>query len=350
MSKPTIREVAARAEVSVSVASNALNDKGRVSAATRARVRQAAAELGYTPSYPARRLRGGQTRAIGAAIGAAIGTVFTVPAQARTSPGYFSAATQTFGRAAAEAGYKLHYIHLTDPTIAAEALREVLSDGAIDGALFIAPPLGLIERINAAMGSLPHIPYILFSAASADPGVSYVDSDGYSGLYAATQQLLRQGHTRIAHLTHAGDDSNAADRRRGYEAAMRAAGLPPRCYTLAYSAEALPIEALLRDGVTALLAFDDLLALRCINALQQQGKQIPQDMAVIGFNNEPFTALTTPALSTLEQPLAEMGAAAIAHLTRAIEGQTTEPYRQSFPVAFIPRASSEALQSKPLLH
>jgi DNA-binding LacI/PurR family transcriptional regulator len=334
VSRPILRDVALRAGVSISVASNALNGRGRVNAETRRRVKEAAQDIGYVPSYSARRLRGENGRSIGAVIAA--------PQEQVTSERYFSESAYAFARSAAEAGFKFHHIHLLENEFSESQLYIALSDDAVDGVIIVAPPLPQIDAILRAMGRLSHIPYILFSASPDIPGASYVDSDGKAGASMAVQHLLSLGHSRIAYLAPPENNSNSRDRLYGCQAEMRRAGHPLFCYSLGEWTDPSPLDMMLADGITAVLAFDDLLALRIISDLERQGVHVPQDIAVIGFDDEAFGQVSYPRLTTIYQPLSDMGAEAVGYLVRRLNGETTGPYQKIFPVKLLVRESCGA--------
>lgn len=329
MSKPTIREVAARAGVSISVASNALNRKGRVSEETRRRVEEAARSIGYVPSYAARRLRG---------VSRAIGVLVMTPPEELVSVRYFSEPLYVLVQSAAEADYKLHYIHLAGDELSEASLHHVLRDGAIDGLVVMAPDPTQFELIVKVLGDMP---YILFGAAPEYEGVSYVDSDGCGGAMAATRRLLRLGHTSVAYLMPGYENYNALDRRRGYSAAMEEAGLPSAVYAPQASDAPLPVDEMVGDGMTAVVAFDDFHAAQVIGELQRRGLRVPQDMAVIGFDDEMFGRWMFPRLTTLRQPLTEMGTVAAEYLIRRLEtGDDDIPLcREVLPVELVVRES-----------
>jgi LacI family transcriptional regulator len=332
--RPSLRNVAQKAGVSISVASNALNDKGRVNAETRRRVKQAAQDIGYVPSYSARRLRGENGRSIGAVIAA--------PQEQVISERYFSESAYAFGRAAAEAGFKFQHIHLLENQFDEVQLYTALSDDAVDGVIVVAPPLTQIDAILRAMDRLSHIPYILFSASPDIPDISYVDSDGKTGACMAILHLLSLGHTRIAYLAPPESNSNSRDRLCGCQEEMRRAGLPLFCYSLNDWTDPTPLDAMLADRVTAVIAFDDLFALRIISDLKRRDLRVPQDIAVIGFDDEAFGQVSHPRLTTICQPLSEMGAEAVTYLVRRLNGETTEPYQKIFPVNLLVRESCGA--------
>ena len=331
MPRPTLRDVAQKAGVSISVASNALNDKGRVNAETRQRVKQTARDIGYVPSYSARRLRGENGHSIGAVIAAAQEQI--------TSERYFSESAYAFGRAAAETDYKFHLVHLLETEFSEAQLYATLSDDAVDGVIIVAPLLTQVDAIVQAMGRLPHIPYILFSASPDIPDVSYVDSDGKAGGRLAIRHFLSLGHTRIAYLAPPGSNSNSWDRLQGCQEEMRQAGLSLFSYTLQSWTDLTPLDAMLADGITAVLAFDDLFALRIISDIKRRDLRVPQDIAVIGFDDETFGQVSHPRLTTVYQPLSDMGTEAVSYLVRRLSGETSEPYQKIFPVRLIVRES-----------
>ncbi len=332
MSKPTIREVAARAGVSISVASNALNHKGRVSEETRHRVLEAARALGYVPSYAARRLRG---------VSRAIGMLVIAAQEELISVRYFSEPLYAMVRAVEKADYKLHYIHIASNELTAEALRRALSDGAVDGLVVMAPDPAHVAIIASA---LKDVPYILFGAAPPQDDVSYVDSDGRDGAAKAVRHLMHLGHERIAYLMPGGANYNAMDRLRGYQDVVQEAGLPSLVYAPAAWDAPVPIEAMLADEVTAVLAFDDFYAVQIIGELQRRGMHVPGDVAVIGFDDEVFGQWMYPRLTTLRQPLTEMGQVAADYLIRRLEaGDAAVPLcRKVLPMQLIVRESCGA--------
>jgi len=331
MSKPTIREVAARAKVSISVASNALNRKGRVSEETRQRVEEAARAIGYVPSYAARRLRGASR---------AIGVLVMPPPEEQVSVRYFSEPLYALIQATAEADYKLHYIHLAGDAPGELSLLRIMREGAVDGLVVMAPEPPRFDRM---VGMLSDMPYILFGAAPEREGVSYVDSDGYGGAAVATRHLLALGHTHISYLRPAYENYNARDRWNGYREVMEEADLLPLVYAPDSWDAPLPVDEMLADGVTAVVAFDDFHAVRVIGELQRRDLRVPQDMAVIGFDDEAFGQWMYPRLTTFRQPLTEMGRVAAEYLIHRLEdGEDTPPCREVLPVEFVVRESCGA--------
>ncbi len=332
MSRPTIRDVAARAGVSISVASNALNHKGRVSAETRRKVRLAARAINYVPSYAARRMRGS---------GRAVGVLVTTPFEELIATRYYHESLYAMVQTADRLDYKLHYLHIPRQEFTPAKFEQRLHDGAIDGLVLLAPT----EDEVAVLGEFlfrSHLPFVLFGASPEDSRFSYVDSDGYDGAMQATRHLLQLGHTRIAYLMLGKGNYNARSRKRGYIAAMENAGLPPHVYLVPTLNAALPTDEILADEMTAVVAFDDFYAVRLISDLERRGHHVPQDMAVIGFDDEKFGQWLYPRLTTLRQPLLEMGQMAISYLQQCFEQSTPPNFRQTMPMTLVVRESCGA--------
>jgi LacI family transcriptional regulator len=221
-------------------------------------------------------------------------------------------------------------------------LYDTLSDDAVDGVIVVAPLLTQTDAIVRAMERLSHIPYILFSIRPQIPGVSYVDSDGKAGGRLAVEHFLSLGHTRIAYVAPPEGNSNSRDRLRGCQEAMREAGLSLYAYALPSWIDPIPLDALLADKITAVLAFDDLFALRLISEAERRGLRVPQDLAVIGFDDEVFGQVSHPRLTTVYQPLSDMGKEAVDYLVRRLDGETTETHQKVFPVKLVVRESCGA--------
>jgi DNA-binding LacI/PurR family transcriptional regulator len=332
MAKPTIRDVAQRAGVSVSVASNALNDKGRVSDATRQRVKEAALAMGYVGDYAARRLRG---------VGGAIGVVITDTLEAIPLERYTGESLYWFYRLADEAGYKLHQFHLPSTEYDESRLYSVLNDGAIDGAIFVVPRLSQIETITRVMERLNHLPHLFFGAIPDLPDVNYVDGDGRKGASEAIAHLLARGHEHIAYLmpSDGHDHFDARDRLLGARSEMAAAGLELAVYYAEHWESNISLDAILANETTAIITWNDLFALRIIGELDRRGIDVPGDIAVVGFDDEAFSKWMRPALTTISQPIEAMSRTAVDFLVERIKNGATESCKKIFPMDLIVRES-----------
>ena len=332
MAKPTIRDVAKLAGVSVSVASNALNDKGRVNIETCMRVKETARLLGYVPNYTARRLRGE-----GGAIGVMItDTLEDVPLERFTGEALYWFYHLTYDR-----GFKLHRVHLPSSEFSEGRLYDALNDGAMDGVIFLTPRLPQIDAIVRVMERLNHLPHIFFSTTVDLPDESYIDSDGESGAAEVVRHLMAHGHTRIGYMmpSDGHDLSNAVDRLNGARGEMEKAGLELSVYYAPPWQGVLYLDEILANKITALITWNDLFALRITSELERMGMQVPQDMAVIGFDDEMFSKWCYPKITTVSQPIADMSKATIDYLIARIKTGEAKVLHQKFPVHLILRES-----------
>ncbi len=332
MAKSTIREVAKQAGVSVSVASNALNNKGRVNIETQKRVKETARSLGYVPNYSARRLRGES---------GAIGVIITDTLEAVPLERFVGESLYWFYHLTYDFGFKLHRIHLPSAEFSEAKLFDTLNDGTIDGAVFLVPRIPQIEAIINVMKQLNHLPHIFVSATPNPPTESYIDSDGKAGAAAAVRHLLDQGHTRVGYLipSDGHDQFNALDRLLGAQDEMEKSGLELSVYYATRWQETISLEEILTDEITAIIAWNDIFALRVISKLNRMGLHVPKDIAVIGFDDEMFSKWTHPKITTVSQPIADMSKAAIDYLITRIKTKETKVLRQKFPVQLIVRES-----------
>ena len=332
MAKPTIREVAKLAGVSVSVASNALNNKGRVNIETRKRVKNVAQSLGYVPNYSAQRLRGE---------GGAVGVIVTDTLEDAPLERFVGESLYRFHHLTYDLGFKLHTIHLPSAAFNEANLFDKLNDGTIDSAIFLVPRISQIEAIINVMNQLNHMPHIFVSATPDFPTESYVDSDGRAGAAAAVRHLLDQGHTRIGYLmpSDGHDQFNALDRLHGAQDEMQRSDLELSIYYATHWEQKISLEKILTDENTAIIAWNDIFALRVISKLHRMGLRVPQDIAVIGFDDEMFSKWTYPKISTVSQPIANMSKAAIDYLIARINTKESKVLREKFPVQLIVRES-----------
>jgi len=174
-----------------------------------------------------------------------------------------------------------------------------------------------------------------------------VDADNEMGGYLATRHLIEQGHRRIAHLHGALNIPNACDRLRGFQRAMQEAGLPipPELVResgfLEQSSYEITQQLLeLPEPPTAIFAANDVSAVGVLRAVKDAGLCVPEDVAIIGYDGTPFTQLTEPPLSTVEQPASEMGRIAARLLIEIIEGRTPTERMIRLPVRLAIRGSS----------
>jgi LacI family transcriptional regulator len=317
---PTLRDVAARAGVSTATVSFVLNDTKPVSPETRARVLAALADLDYRISPSARALRTGRHHAIGLLLPDLANPFFPALAQAVTDAAW----ARNHALILASSG--------SDPASEAEALA-ALAERA-DGIIWIPSTDAPLHR--------PSGPTVILDR----PSPALADFDSISADHRAGGALVAgafraQGRTRIGLLAGPAASPSAAARAEGFLA--NAAGLTviwhhELNFTLDLPAEAASWLAAPRlDGV---FAASDVVAIGALRILRSLGRRVPDDIAVIGFDDIPWAALTEPPLTTIRQPVADLGAQAVATLFERIGHPERAPTQHRLPVTLIERQST----------
>jgi len=307
----TIADVATRAGVSTATVSRVLAGVGRARPETQARVLEAARALDYRPSEVARSLKRRSTQTLGLII-----TDIENP--------YFPQLVRAVEDAARASGYSVLLCNAADDPEREASYLELLADRRVDGLIIAASSLG--ER-HAEWLSSPPIPVVLVNTAAPDVGLPAITSDNELGGRMATEHLLGLGHRRFGYLMPPPRNVDAPERLAGVRSALAAAGCPPGALTVA-AADALVGggERAANDlldrapGTTAILAYNDLMAIGALRALRRRGRRVPADVSVVGFDDVALAAYVDPPLTTISQRTDEMGRRAVAQLTGDGEG------------------------------
>ncbi|MFI5934626.1 LacI family DNA-binding transcriptional regulator [Actinoplanes sp. NPDC051494] len=326
--KPTLSDVATAARASKSAVSRVLNDEPGVAPQTRERVRKVIAALGYRPDPVARALASGRNDVLDLVVVGCAGSFGDNSYFNRVTAGVVQETADT------DAHLRVHVIEDDE----APALLERIADSASLGALLVNVAPALVGELYARYDR------VVVLGRSAE-GVPSVDPENTEGAYAAVRHLQQTGRRRIAAI-HGPVRSNtdAAARRDGYQRAMREAGLPEVTAEGTYKREQAYDQTvrLLAEhpDLDAFFVASDLMATGVMQALADLGRRVPQDVAVVGFDDSLIAACTSPPLSSVHQPVEQMAAAA----TRALlDGRTAPYWRCVFPTTLHVRGSSAAL-------
>jgi DNA-binding LacI/PurR family transcriptional regulator len=321
--------------VSTATVSLALVDHASVAEATKARVREVAAELGYRTNAVGRALRLGRTNAIGVVIPHSGEHVFSHAYYMELLAGISDALnsadmTLVLSTAATEGDEEAAYVKI---------VRSRIVDGVV------LASAALHDEHIARLKLAPH-PFVFVGRYPIDPSVHAVGVDDVGGARAATQHLLQHGHTRIAHISGPEGHLSAMDRREGYHMALRAAGIEPSptyVYEGDYSEEAgrSGMRALLAvsDPPTALFAANDETAVGAMAMLRAVGKEPGPGFPVVGFDDLHIASLVTPSLTTVRQPMRRLGAEAIHVLMDLLRGESPESVQRELPTELVVRQS-----------
>lgn len=330
-SRITIRDVATHAGVSVATVSKVINQRYGVSAATTARVQAVIDELGYEASLVAQSLRNHRTNVVGilvADLEPFSTELLKGAADAIRDTGYELVVYSTCGRTSEHVGWERRYLSRLSGTL-------------VDGAVLVTPTVVDLHYPAPVVAVDPH---------TGPVGLPTIDSDNLRGAQLATEHLLGLGHRDIALLSGRPDLQSAQLREAGYRQALADAGLavdPELVQVGAYDAETSKEAAhrllTARRAPTAIFAANDVSAIATIEAATELGLSVPRDVSVVGFDNIPESALCNPPLTTVEQPIREMGRRALSMLLAIISGQQSEPSHITLPTRLVQRQSTRPI-------
>lgn len=326
----TIRDVAREAQVSVATVSRVLNESGPVSAETRERVREVAGRLRYSPSLAARSLITRRTGSLGVLLPDLYGD-------------FFSEVIRGIDQTAQLRGFHLLVSSSHNARSEIEASLRAMR-GRVDGLIVMSPEIDAHTLVT----NLPaHLPVVLLDCWVEGRDFDSVNIDNFGGAYAMVRHLAALGHRRIASITGASGNHDAAERLRGYRAALADAGLEGSAEwevagDFTESGGFHAVQALLARGAppTAIFAANDSMALGALSALREAGLQVPEDIALAGFDDIPIARYAHPALSSVHVDISELGARAAAMLLHAVSDQNQHVRRQvTLPTSLVIRAS-----------
>lgn len=330
----TIVDVAREADVSFATVSRVVNGKGYVSAQTRERVMQAMTKIGYTVNRQARVLAGGRNQVIG----------LLVP---NLDTSYVGEIVKGIEEELTAASYDLMLYTTHRRRTREPVFVNSLINGMTDGLLMVLPmaPEAYVDSIRGR-----GFPFILIDHEGLDQQGPSVGATNRDGAMAAIRYLLELGHRRIGIVTGNMEMDCARERLAGCREALALAGIPcaselekigdfhrPLAYVLTQELLQLP------DPPTAIFAANDISAFGVMDAIHNAGLRIPDDISVIGFDDIPDARWGHPPLTTVRQPMWEMGKHATRMLLDAINDPTIPPVRVELPTELIVRETCRAL-------
>ncbi|MDO4901499.1 LacI family DNA-binding transcriptional regulator [Actinomyces sp.] len=312
-STPSIDDVAAAAGVHRSTVSRTFSRPDAVKQSTREHVLRVAEELGYKMSPLAQALRTKSSNLV----------PLLVPDI--TNP-YFAELAKAMTAAADESGYQLVLCVTGDDPAAESRYLEAMQ--SMYAPFAIIAPYSHEYPDDARIAGFGRRGVIIDRGEGGD-GVSTVSLDNARGIALALEHLYELGHTEIAYVSGLAGTRTAADRRQAYLALSEQRGLGPRELTATDPGADLGESVAdqirtIQNPPTALIAGNDLVAFRLISALGTRGIRVPDDISVTGFDGLPLGASFNPPLTSVRQPIAEMGAAALAIAQRVAEGAPVE--------------------------
>nr|WP_281286924.1 LacI family DNA-binding transcriptional regulator [Nonomuraea turkmeniaca] len=306
--------MAARSGVSRATVSRVVNGEASVSAEVREAVLRAVRELGYVPNAAARSLVTRRTNSIA--------LVLSVP---RQSGDPLTSAVVQYVTSLLEGAGKQITLMLADTAESHRRIVQHVEAGLVDGVVLLPPDRGdtLAERLSRT-----GVPIVLLGKPVIASMMPYVDVDNAGGAKAATEHLLAAGRRRIGMVCGPMDLVAVQDRLDGHRIAMRQAGRQPLLAPadLTRSSGAAATRQLLTDqpALDAVFAASDQLAIGALQAAREAGRRVPEDLAIVGFDDIDAASATTPGLTTVRVPVAEQALALARLMLSRLDGRHTE--------------------------
>jgi DNA-binding LacI/PurR family transcriptional regulator len=322
--KPTIRDVAKKANVSVSTVSRVVNQKGYVHEDTKVIVNKVIAELGFAPNQLARSLTSRSSKIIGV----------IVP---HIGPSFYGELLEGIESQASAYGYKIMFCHTQDdPDREIEYLR-FFEQYNVEG-LIIASNFSSIDKLSEINIPIITVDHIL------NENIPSITSDNVKGGSLAAQKLLCIGRKNIILLRGPSFLITTMERTMGFLSETKKKNLFVDIYDfdLVNPDVFLMREILLKNPhVDGIFAFSDTLAFAAMNILQRMGKKIPEDVSLIGFDDIPYSNWVIPSISTIHQSVNLMGKQAFINLTKLIRGVELDSLHDIMDVSFVERETTQ---------
>lgn len=329
----TIKDVAQAAGVAPSTVSKVLSGSGSLADSTRERVLAAMEQLGYRPNAAARSLVTGQSQAIGVVVNRTAQLAFANP--------FFVEVLRSVGEVAEHEGFSLVVRTGADSAEEEQRALELLRTRMAAG--MIIPSARVSDHLLAELQRHRYPFVVIGRPDSTDPTIPWVNTDNVGDSCRATRLLIERGHRQITLMSGSSRLTVNQDRQAGYRQAMAEAGLTPDVLEMGYSLNEAhhAIDKWLDTGpgATAMLCTDDLKALGAYKALAERRMAIPEQMALLTFNDVALAELLNPPLSCIHVPFADLGNQAATMLFALLRGEELATRQVILPTRFISRGS-----------
>lgn len=335
--KVTIVDVAAEAGVSFGTVSRVINNDVHVKDETRQRVLDTMTRLNFVANRQARSLAGGKTNTLGLLV-PDLGT------------GYIGEIIRGIDAVIGEASFDLMLY-----TTHRKATKEVdyvynLVRGMVDGLILVLPrnPVDYVELLSSQK-----FPFVLIDHQGTGEECPAIGSTNWQGAYHATNYLIHLGHRRIGFITGWLDLGCAIDRLEGYKAALKNNRIPIN-NDLVFEGTFAQLDGYvganrfldLKRPPTAIFASNDVMAMAAMDAVRQRGLRIPEDVSILGFDDVPQASLVRPSLTTVRQPLEQMGRTAAQILLDILRNPNHSHQRIELPTELIIRDSTAKINER----
>lgn len=331
MSRVTLEDVAKKAGVSFKTVSRVLNNEPNVAPKTSERVKQAIAELNYVPNAAARRLSRGKAMSIGLVLGWPVNTPFA------------STLIEFTLKESMCNGYSVALFTLENNV--SNQIVEAVLGRQIDG-LIMDTIAGKNEDLQSGLKGI-NVPYLIVHPDSrrGHPKASFICIDEQKSTKLATNYLIQLGHRSIGYITYQSGLKQEAERLGGYREALDEAGIPFHNewvyqdyisgFRVGFSGALYLLENY--EEISAIVAETDEIAMGALGGIWKLGRKIPDDISVIGFDDNPYASMVAPPLTTIHQPIDEIACTAVEHLIQRIDNPSTKPIDLTMPTRLVVR-------------
>jgi len=332
----TIKDIAKRAEVSVATVSHVINKTRFVSDILQDRVKKAIEDLDYHPNIMAGSLRSRKTRVVG----------LIVP---DNSNQLFAALSKSIEQVSSSSNYNVMLCNSSYDFEMELSCIGVIRSKKVDG-LIIIPTMTNPDLINQLVDN--KLPVVILHHIINGCRADSVIVNNIKGTYEATLHLIGLGHRHIGYIDRPVDLPHSIERLKGYRKALEEKGIKKddyiiRCSGFNYINGSEAMERLLKrkPKITAVMAFNDTIAIGAIRAINDKGLKVPDDISVIGFDNIELSSFITPRLTTVHFPKHKMAEAVVALLLKRIENPVIEkPVKKVLPLNLVIRESTSRVR------
>jgi LacI family transcriptional regulator len=333
MSNLTLEKIGKLAGVSRSTVSRVINNHPNVSDDVRERVQRIIKETEYSPHLAARSLASQRSNVIGLVIPRSVQAFFGDP--------YFSRLTQGIAQAANLYDYTFSLFLLENREVEDRLIPRVTRPGLIDGLVVQSTSSDDKVLSRVINGS---IPYVIAGRPLEFDNVTYIDVNNVQGAIIAVEHLIKLGKKRIGSVIGPQGISPGVDRKLGYEQALSKHGFPIDTKLIAegnFTEESgyLAAKQILPHKPDALFIASDQMAIGAVQAIKEKGLRIPQDIAIVGYDDLPPARYANPQLTTIRQPVLRFGIAAFELLLKFIDDKITTPQKTILDVELVVRES-----------
>ena len=330
MSASTILDVAKAAGVSVATVSRVINNSPSVRGNTREALMAVIKELNYQPNLLGRNLRRTETRLI----------LVLLPNIANP---FYARIVKGIEDVGHKNGYHVMLCNTDSEAEREKVYLELLKNRLVDGVIFLAPVLGR-EELTEIGKRFPAVQCCEYKEGAL---VSHVSIDNHAAAYKVTRHLISAGHKRIGMISCKGTMVSIIQRERGFKKALSDSGIDFQedfikygDYSFNSGLRAANQFMSIKNRPTAIFAISDIMAIGALRAIRENNLKVPEDIAVVGFDNITFASMCNPTLTTISQPKYDMGCLSMDLLLRQIKGEVKEPKDILLEYEFIIREST----------